>query len=73
MRRIQLRRSTNFIPSLRDHLDRYAEPGTDGLAFTGPRGALLRRSNFRRRVWLPALDKAWPRSISTTCAIPATS
>jgi hypothetical protein len=40
-----------------DHLDRYAQPGPDGLVFTGPRGALLRRSNFRRRVWLPALGK----------------
>jgi integrase len=47
-----------LTPSLRDHLDRYAQPGADGLVFTGPRGALLRRSNFRRRVWLPALDKA---------------
>jgi integrase len=27
-------------------------------SFTGPHGALLRRSNFRRRVWLPALEKA---------------
>ena len=39
-------------------LDRYAQPGDDGLVFTGPHGALLRRSNFRRRVWLPALEEA---------------
>jgi len=46
------------IPSLREHLARSALPGADGLVFTGPHGALLRRSNFRRRVWLPALEKA---------------
>jgi hypothetical protein len=33
----------------------------------------LRRSNFRRRVWLPALaQEACPKSISTICATPAT-
>jgi len=47
-----------LVPSLRNHLGRYAQPGDDGLVFTGPHGALLRRSNFRRRVWLPALAKA---------------
>ena len=45
-------------PVLRQHLDRYAQPGPDGLVFTGPHGARLRRSNFRRRVWLPALAAA---------------
>ena len=47
-----------LVPSLRNHLDRYAQPGADGLVFTGPHGALLRRSNFRRRIWLPALAEA---------------
>jgi Phage integrase family len=47
-----------IVPSLRNHLDRYAQPGDDGLVFVSPRGARLRRSNFRRRVWLPALTKA---------------
>jgi integrase len=28
----------------------------DGLVFTARNGAPLRRSNFRRRVWLPALE-----------------
>jgi integrase len=46
------------MPILRDHLDQYAQPGDDGLVFTGPNGARLRRSNFRRRVWLPALATA---------------
>jgi integrase len=47
-----------LVPTLRNHLDRYAQPGHDGLVFTGRHGALLRRSNFRRRVWLPALEEA---------------
>lgn len=44
------------------HLDRYG-PRTarghlnrDGLVFSSSNGAPLRRSNFRRRVWLPALE-----------------
>ena len=47
-----------IVPSLRHHLDRYAQPGDDDLVFVSPRGTRLRRSNFRRRVWLPALTKA---------------
>ena len=47
-----------IIPSLRNHLDRYAQPDDDGLVFASPRGTRLRRRNFRRRVWLPALSKA---------------
>jgi integrase len=40
------------------HLSCFARPEDDGLVFTGPTGAALRRGNFRRRVWLPALGKA---------------
>jgi integrase len=47
-----------LVPLLRNHLDLYAQPAADGLVFTGPHGALLRRSNFRRRIWLPALAEA---------------
>ena len=44
-----------FVASaLADHLDHYAEPGPDGLVFPAPEGGPLRRSNFRRRVWVPA-------------------
>lgn len=32
---------------LRWHLERFAEPGDDGLVFVGPLGGRLRRSNFR--------------------------
>jgi integrase len=46
------------IPVLRQHIDRYTQPGPDGLIFTGANGARLRRSNFARRVWLPALAAA---------------
>jgi integrase len=46
------------VPILRQHLGQYALSGPDGLVFTGPTGAFLRRSNFRRRIWLPALARA---------------
>ena len=36
------------------HIDLYAQPGPDGLVFSSVDGQLLRRSNFRRRVWEPA-------------------
>jgi len=45
-------------PVLQEHLSSFARPGDDGLVFTGPTGALLRRGNFRRRTWLTALKKA---------------
>lgn len=40
------------------HLAQYIEqcpPGRDGFLLTGPDGGGLRRSNFRKRVWLPAV------------------
>jgi integrase len=56
------RRTVGFpeliAPVLREHLSSFARPEDDGLVFTGPTGALLRRGNFRRRTWLPALKKA---------------
>jgi integrase len=47
-----------IVPELRSHLDRIAESENDGLVFVGPGGASLRRTNFRQRVWLPALKAA---------------
>ena len=41
-----------IAPELRWHLSCFAQAADDGLVFTGPAGALLRRGNFRRRVWL---------------------
>ena len=44
--------------SLAVHLDLYALRGDDGLVFPSADGQPLRRSNFRRRVWLPAVAEA---------------
>lgn len=35
-----------LIPELRAHIDAYAEPGPDGRLFPGPKGAILRRTNW---------------------------
>jgi integrase len=55
------RRTVGFpeliAPVVRWHLSCFAQED-DGLVFTGPAGAPLRRSNFRRRTWLAALKKA---------------
>jgi integrase len=37
-----------IIPALRDHLDTYIGSEGTALVFTGPRGGILRRVNFRR-------------------------
>ncbi|MFI9835526.1 tyrosine-type recombinase/integrase [Nonomuraea sp. NPDC051941] len=37
-----------IVPALRDHLDQFTAPEADALIFTGSRGGILRRSNFRR-------------------------
>ena len=42
--------------ALKVHLATWAEEGVKGLVFPAPEGGLLRRSNFRRRVWLPAVE-----------------
>jgi len=47
-----------IMPELTSHLDRFTGPAEDALIFTSPEGAPLRHSNFRRRVWLPALKAA---------------
>ncbi|MCH0542062.1 tyrosine-type recombinase/integrase [Streptomyces sp. MUM 203J] len=44
----------SLAESLATHLAVYVKPGRDGLLFTGARGGLLRRNNFRR-LWLQAL------------------
>lgn len=45
-----------LVPELRWHLERFSEPGERGLVFVGPKGAPLRRSNFRR-IWTAACTK----------------
>jgi integrase len=47
-----------IVPDLAWHLARFAGPEDDSLLFTSPAGSPMRNSNFRRRVWLPALAKA---------------
>ena len=42
---------------LRRHLAHYP-PGSDGLVFTAPHGGPLRRTNYRRRAWLPAVQSS---------------
>jgi integrase len=37
-----------LVPELREHLDVYAGPDSTALAFTGQRGGVLRRGNFRK-------------------------
>ncbi len=46
-----------IVPELSWHLERFAEPGLDGLVFVGPKGGRLRRSNFRA-IWVDARDAA---------------
>jgi len=43
------------VDALDLQLARWAEPGSDGLVFPAPEGGPMRRSNFRRRVWRPAV------------------
>jgi integrase len=46
----------SFVASaLRDHQATYSQAGPDGLVFTAPEGGPLRRSNYRHKVWLPAI------------------
>ncbi|HEV7932354.1 MAG TPA: site-specific integrase [Actinomadura sp.] len=50
------------LPVLKDHVERFALDGDDGLVFVGEQGGLLRRPNFRRN-WLRALDKAGVKAV----------
>jgi integrase len=61
------RRTVSFpdlvTPVLRWHLSCFTGAAEDHIVFTGPNGALLRRGNFRRRVWLKALSAAGVPSV----------
>jgi len=37
-----------LVPELREHLETYAGPDNTALVFTGQRGGVLRRGNFRK-------------------------
>jgi integrase len=45
-----------LVEELRAHLGRFATPGE--LVFAGREGGPMRRTNFRSRVWLPAVESA---------------
>lgn len=48
-----------IVADLRSHLDKYVEEGSDALIFVGPKGAMLRRGNWRRSVkWAAAIAEA---------------
>jgi integrase len=47
-----------IIPVLRDHLEQFGNAGSSGLVFPSRQGLPLRHSQFRNRVWLPALEQA---------------
>ena len=54
----------DLAPLLADHLERFAQTGEDGLVFPSPRsGRVINGSNFRARVWVPALEKAGLRHL----------
>jgi integrase len=46
------------VHALEKQLASFAEPDYDGLVFPAPEGGYLRRSNFGRRVWRPAIRAA---------------
>jgi integrase len=46
------------LDELSQHLARRGRPGPDALVFSAPDGGPLRASNFRQRVWSPALRRA---------------
>jgi integrase len=44
-----------LVDELAAHLARFPDPGGSDLVFTAPEGGPIRRSNFRRRIWAPAV------------------
>jgi integrase len=47
---------TVLVDELRQHIERYAGPGPEGLVFRGEKGAMLRRGNFGR-------STKWPKVV----------
>jgi integrase len=46
------------VAELADHLDKFVDADADALVFTGPKGGPLRRNEWRRRYWRPAVTRA---------------
>jgi integrase len=51
------------VPDLAWHFARFTGADDDSLLFASPTGSPLRNSDFRRRVWLPALAGAGPADL----------
>jgi integrase len=50
---------TVLVDELRQHIERYAGPGPEGLVFRGEKGAMLRRGNFGRSTkWPKVVEEA---------------
>lgn len=45
-----------LMAELRTHLDLYVEPAGTAYVFTSSEGTPIERNNFRRRVWMPAVE-----------------
>ena len=52
-----------IVEVMTEHLALYSEPGRDGMVFLMPEGTVMRRHNFRQRVWLPACQAAGVESL----------
>jgi integrase len=52
-----------IIPELREHLEQFGNAGSSGLVFPSRQGLPLRHSQFRNRVWLPALEQVGVKGV----------
>jgi integrase len=48
---------STLVAELGSHLEQFVEPDADAFVFTSSTGLPLERSNFRHRIWLPAVDE----------------
>lgn len=55
------------------HVDLYAENGAEGLVFPSVEGGPMRRSNFRRRVWVPATPTPRSRPLRSATSTSSTA
>jgi hypothetical protein len=60
------------LPDVREHLDKSVCDDPAALVFTGPKGALLRRSNFQQHWHSRSKRPVSTAFTSTTCGTPAT-
>jgi integrase len=53
----------HILPTVINHLERFSEPGPDGLVFVGPRGGVLSSANFGADVWRPSCRLRRPQRL----------